>query len=188
MEPRPNIVLIGLKHSGKSSLARLAAQEFGLAAVDLDDAVADLARAAFPDLAAVAENPACVRQLFKTRGKAAFQKLEAEAAAAAAASGGQIVATGGGAMENPAVAAAFAGAAALFLDAPRDALYQRIVRGGLPAFLDPQRPREHFYEIYEQRRRLAQAWADRTVDLDGKSLDQAYALVRIHIKECLNAR
>ena len=83
----PNLVLIGMRCTGKSSAGRIAAERLGLTLVDTDAQV-------------VRRAGKSIREIFESGGEAAFRSLEAAAVAEAASRGGQVIATGGGVVLN----------------------------------------------------------------------------------------
>ena len=189
---RKLIVFSGLKHSGKSTLARLVAQRQGMPLLDLDQVIARLAVAALPELGPSGDHATVVRQLYRGHGKAVFQDFEARAAAEVGNQIGSrslVLALGGGTMENG-IAMKNLGDLSLiiFLDSPCDILFERIMRGGLPAFLDPADPEGSFRQLFERRRSLALGQADQVVVLGNKSIEQAYDTILPLIKEYLHGR
>lgn len=88
-----NVVLIGFKASGKSTVGRLVAARLGLAFVDLDDGIEALARAQ-------SGRALTCRQLYQEQGEAAFRQLESQALRELAGRSGMVLATGGGAPMN----------------------------------------------------------------------------------------
>jgi shikimate kinase len=193
------IIFSGLKHSGKSSLARLFSQRLGLPAQDLDVLIARRVLAEHPEFQGTGDHAAVVRAFYRACGRDAFMACEARAAGEAATSevpasggaggGAAILSLGGGTMENEAAMAKLAGAGlVIFLDAPCELLFERIMRGGLPAFLDPADPRKSFENLYERRRRLGIERAHHVVELGAKNLEQAYSELVPFIKEHINVR
>jgi len=106
-----NIVLIGMPHSGKSTIGRLLAQRLGRDLIDTDAEIA--ARAGMP-----------VREIFRMHGEPYFRELEAQAIQEAAqAADGRIISTGGGAvLRADNIAALRRTGLLLFLDRPLDDL------------------------------------------------------------------
>jgi shikimate kinase len=160
------ILLVGLKHVGKSTLARIAARRLGTEAKDLDSEILDRA-----------PGYVSVRELYRAEGRVSF--LEKEAAALettlAHAEPGVIIATGGGLADNDAAIRLVdaSNATVLYLSESPLVLYERIRRGGIPAFLDADRPREHFLEIAERRDELYHRIADAVIDLSGMAISEA---------------
>jgi shikimate kinase len=188
------VIFAGLKHSGKSSLARLFAQRLGLPVQDLDLIIARLVVERYPEFTGAGDHAAVVRAFFRSRGKEAFMEMEAQAAQEAVSGlpekgGPLILSLGGGTMENEAAMASLAGTGlVVFLDAPCGLLFERIMRGGIPAFLDPADPRKSFENLYERRRALGIGQAHRVVELGAKNLEQAYSELVPFIKEHINVR
>ena len=83
-----NLVLIGLRGSGKSTVGRILAERIKWTFVDTDGIVE--ARAGMT-----------IRELFEKSGEAAFRKLESDAVLECAAADCAVIATGGGAILDP---------------------------------------------------------------------------------------
>lgn len=79
-----NVVLMGYRGSGKSTIGRLLADRLGLAFIDVDDEVCR--RLDRPDIAAVWKDP----------GEAAFREAESQTVRELIADGGRVIALGGG--------------------------------------------------------------------------------------------
>ncbi|MCR4963844.1 MAG: shikimate dehydrogenase [Firmicutes bacterium] len=82
---KENLVLIGMPASGKSLVGKLLAEKTGRRFLDADDWVAQRQ----------GESPA---QIIRSRGEAAFRRIEKEAIAQLAEENGCVIATGGGAV------------------------------------------------------------------------------------------
>jgi shikimate kinase len=162
----PSLQLLGLKHSGKSTVGRLWAVRQGWDFYDLDTL-----------LEAEAGGGRSSRQIFLDEGKAGFQQYEARAAVQIAGrltEGGAVLAWGGGAVTNPEAVEALRSVGVLVvLDDKVEVLYERILRGGRPAFLSADRPWEDFQKIYQERTALLQALTPWTLSLSGASPEQA---------------
>ena len=83
-----NVVLIGLRGTGKSTSGRLLAIRLGWAFVDTDEVVQERAGKS-------------IRELFEEGGEALFRQLESEAVRQAARHPNIVIATGGGAVLDP---------------------------------------------------------------------------------------
>jgi shikimate kinase len=158
--------LAGMKHTGKSSLGRLWAERHGWTFYDLDTLLEE-------------GTGKSSRQLYLDEGKAGFQRREAEAAARVApllARGKAVLAWGGGTATNQkAVAALRPCGVIIALTETVDVLYERIMKGGRPAFLSAETPREDFLWVYQERTALLKALTPWHLDLGGVPLAQAYA-------------
>lgn len=168
------IILMGIKHCGKSTQARLLSQKLGIASYDTDDIIGDM----------TGKSP---REIYQTGGKDAFMAAETAAckklAARLAESGERaVIATGGGVCCNEAALAALRPLGTfVFLNAPEQAAADRIIRearelegGGfenLPAYIARKSPRTIlevravFHDFYAERVALYSRAADITVDM-----------------------
>lgn len=206
----PDLLISGLKHSGKTVQGLRLARRFNAPFIDLDERIAGLIRELHPELAA--QDPGgtdhgaamrLVRLFFRLQGREAFMALEAMAfdrlqaerrpAGAVAdhrpGSFGRVISLGGGAMENPALMATVrAGDCRLFLDVPCPVLFERIMRGGIPAFLDPQDPEGSFRQLYERRRAAALAGCDLCVELGTLNLEEAARKIDSVLQEYMDGR
>jgi len=136
--------LLGLKHTGKSTVGRLWAQRRGWDFYDLDTLLEDRAPGGRTS-----------RQIYLDEGREGFQKWEAEAARLIAprlARGRALLAWGGGTATNPAAVEALVPFGPLVVLTDRvEVLYERILKGGRPAFLSADHPWEDFQEVYRER-------------------------------------
>lgn len=161
-----SLQLLGLKHSGKSSVGRLWASRRGWGFHDLDTL-----------LEAEAGGDRTSRQIYAAEGKLGFQRYETKAARSAAGwldRGNIVLAWGGGTVTNPEAVQALQGRGTLVVlnDRP-EVLYERILRGGRPAFLSAEHPWEDFQKVYQERTTLLRALTPWWIDLGGASLEQA---------------
>ena len=93
------------------------------------------------------------------------------------------LATGGGVCDHPATMAVLStNYRMLYLHNDPLVLYDRSVRGGVPAFLDPERPREHFLEIAARRDARYREHADLVVDITGLHPDEALARIMEQVR------
>lgn len=118
-----NIVLVGLRGSGKTTVGRALAERLGCAFVDTDDLVE-------------AQAGATIAEIVAAQGWEAFRAAEEAAVAEACALPGKVVATGGGAVLSAASRALWARQAVVFyLAADIPLLLERLGSGP-----DPRRP------------------------------------------------
>lgn len=182
-----NVILIGMKHCGKSTVGEALAQKWACPFYDVDD----LIEVAYE----TRTGRYCrVREIFREQGEDFFTKLEAE-----------VVIELQKLLEEPGARGviAFGGRTAInprtrhmskhlglrvYLEVDPHELFRRVSAGGLPPFLDPQNPQKSFLDLYEQRRPQYESLADVTVNLDGLDPAQAAAAVLAAIEEHENAR
>jgi phosphatidylglycerol:prolipoprotein diacylglycerol transferase len=160
------IVLMGPKHSGKTSAGKALADLLAVPFYDLDTLVEEK----------TGESP---RALY-SQGEELFRSAEYEALEAfleAGKSGGKtlsgfpaVLATGGGIIDNRKAAALLSGKyLKICLEADVESAWERIAAGPLPAFLPPENPREAHARIHEKRAKAYKAFADLAIPVGGKA-------------------
>ena len=157
--------LLGMKHSGKSSVGRLWALRKGWDFFDLDTL-----------LEAQAGGNRTSRQIYLDEGRDGFQRHEAEAAefiAGRLQKEKAVLAWGGGTITNPRAVEALKDLGVLVVLADTaEVLFGRILRGGRPAFLSADRPWEDFQVLYRERTALMEALSPWRLDLSGATPEQ----------------
>ncbi len=138
------IVLLGIKHSGKTSQGRLLAQHYNVDFADIDSLIFQ-------------KNGSrqSIRELYRSRGLQWFMEQELEAISDISRHP-VVIATGGGSMENDKLMKHIGnqGWIILFIDAPEEMLWNRIISQGLPPFLEGKNPGSQFSGLYAKRREL----------------------------------
>ena len=167
-----SLQLLGMKHSGKTTLGTLAARRLGWAFQDLDT----LLEAEHPG-----ESHKSSREIYRDLGKETFQEYEARAARKVAphlATGNLVLAWGGGTATNPPAAEALRGKGTLVLltESP-EILFERIMRNGLPAFLSKQSPWADFQRLYAERMALMTQLCTIQLSLGGADIENALNLL-----------
>ena len=168
-----NLLLIGLRGSGKSTLGRLLAQQTDREPVDLDTETLALLGAS------------SVAEVFEHRGEGAFRAAEVEALRQALNATGRVVALGGGTPTAP-------GAADLIRDAQQQHLASVIYLRGSADTLrerlgeqpDPDRPsltgddpRDEMERVLAARDGLYRELADVVITIDGYTTDEVLELL-----------
>jgi shikimate kinase len=161
MKPKPAIVLIGMKSSGKTSVGRVLARRLGLRFTDVD---AEVERLHFEQKGERLR----FREIFKKHGKDYFRALETAAFQALATAPHErpfVLATGGGLPLAEANRALLKGlGVVVFLDVAQDVLLPRITSRGVPAFFPyPDDPARSLAELLAVRRPIYGALAQITV-------------------------
>ncbi len=184
-----SIALTGLKHVGKSTIGHRLSHLLNLEFIDLDDLL--VRRAVYentitPETGGTGGEEPPIRSVYRALGSDTFGKWEAEAIRdipRAYRGSGTVLATGGGVCDHPRsmelIRAAYC---VLYLWNDPVVLYQRAVSHGVPAFLDQERPRDHFLEIAERRDALYRIYADHVVDISGLSIENAAARIIAYYK------
>lgn len=177
MKEADNIVLMGMKHCGKSSLGRMLARETGMRYFDLDSLMEE----------AYGNKATPVRDIYATKGKRYFLRLEAEAVVHLIKQTRYqekiVAALGGGTIENPeAMEKLGANWLFVYLKAPLKELFGRIEERGLPPFLQGENPYEQFATLYGERTSLYEKKADLTVDIGARDLKESLNLLITSLK------
>lgn len=178
MELSVSLILIGLKHTGKTTLGKMLAGKAGCPFFDLDVII--------ETLWAEHNSPLPLRKIFLEIGLSAFSLLERDAAAVLRGklSGTKAVAAlGGGTPENEGAMRELEGAGKyILLKENRDILYGRIMKDGRPAFLSEESPYEDFTAICDRRDPVFDTYADYVVETDGREEEAVFAALLEELK------
>ena len=155
------IILAGIKHSGKSTIGWNLSSHLNLYFADLDDLI-------LRDT----EKYETVRQLYRELGAEGFQKQEKESLKLflqTYENKSFVLSLGGGTIENKSAIDMLdkADVQTYFLDADLSVLYNRIIKGGIPPFLEGDNPLTEFKAMYQKRTALYAGWADFRIDTRG---------------------
>lgn len=156
-----NIILGGVKHSGKSTQGKMLAMTRSLEFVDTDEYLESL------HAERTGREQRC-REIFHEYGEEYFRKLEAEALGKIAESDDdKVIALGGGAADNPYISEDFWDdfGVFIFLDVAPQVAFDRIMEMGLPPFLDPASPYDDFLRLYRRRRERYLELADYVLEI-----------------------
>ncbi|MBI9105808.1 MAG: shikimate kinase [Spirochaetales bacterium] len=147
MEGITRILITGMKHSGKSTAGRSAAETLGADFLDMDDLIEDL----FLKDTGERLNP---REIYQ-RGRDIFQNLEYKAADLLSRRNGSFfAASGGGICDNEAACVRLENFIWVYIEEDPVILFERIKNGGIPAFLTSEDPYGEFLNLYKHRSAL----------------------------------
>lgn len=173
-----SIVFIGMKHSGKSTLAGMLAWEIKTRNIDLDTLIEQEYRS---------DGLISCRDIYRQHGRDFFQDLECRAAFKLAQQMREsflVASLGGGTVENECAWQALSGTATVvYIVVPIDVLYARIMKGGLPAFLSSEHPYEDFAELYSRRSSLMEKRSDISVHLGNTPIEESFKKVAGKLQE-----
>lgn len=133
-----------MKHSGKSTAGRIIAEKLSTVFIDMDDAIEEL-------FSADSGEKIGARDIYR-KGRDIFQNYELAAAETIAGKTGIfIAAAGGGICDNPVACSKLSGFIWIYIDESPKLLFERIIRGGIPAFLTSTDPYNDFIALYNRR-------------------------------------
>ena len=154
----PRVVLVGPMGAGKTTVAGLLAQRWGVAVRDTDH-----------DVEASAGRE--ISEIFVDDGEAAFRELERKAVATALAEHDGVLALGGGAVLDPATREQLAGHTVVFLRVGLSDAVKRVGLGvGRPLLLGNVRAR--IKALLDERTPVYEAVATHTVTTDARSPEE----------------
>lgn len=172
-----NIILIGYRGSGKSSVGRKLADQLWKTFVDIDDAIC----ARF--------GGRTVAEIWKTEGEPAYRAMEVEVTQAACSGGDQVIALGGGTLMQPAARAAVeaADATRIYLRCDPAELDKRIhsdpqTTGLRPSLTAKGGGLDEITAVLARRETTYRAVADVEFDVTFTDIDEA---VRHIVANCL---
>ncbi|HNY16173.1 MAG TPA: shikimate kinase [Treponemataceae bacterium] len=162
MKNRRAIVIMGMKHTGKSTVGALLASRLGVPFHDTDAVIAEL-------------SGKTARELYDSGGAALMKERETEAARylaerCAETRSGCVIATGGGLADNPdAIAILKETGVLVYLDTPFKVLFARVMEsarrdGRLPRFLEGGDPEALFRELFLRRSKTYATITDVRID------------------------
>jgi chorismate synthase len=160
-----NIVIMGPKGAGKSTLGVKLGGLLGVASVDTDVLLEDI-------YSSREGTRLSCRQIFLCVGEQEFRALEREAAKEAAEYAFTIIITGGGLMMDPDSRRSLrAGNILVWLHAGESVLWERATRSGVPPWLEGSDGPRKFAEQTAHRRDVLQPYADIVLDTTAGSVD-----------------
>lgn len=180
------LAITGLKHTGKSTLAPRLARALELSALDLDEEALRLMKRELPP----PRDQRTLRAYVEAFGIEEFRRCELAALEELVRDRFDgVLACGGGIVDNaPAIDLLTRSSTIVYLTSKFDTLYERILRGGIPPFLDPEDPRGSFLKLARRRDAAYRSVAEIVVPLEGRTVPQAAEAVFTAIKEHEHAR
>ena len=130
-----NLILIGFKSAGKTTLGRHASMQLKRPLIDIDDFFQP--------------SP---REVYRALGRERFRELEKGFLQTISSVVGHLIVAGGGVVldaDNCTFLRHLG--TVVHLQTPKEVIKKRVFSSELPAFLEMPRPEEHFEEIYKDR-------------------------------------
>jgi shikimate kinase len=182
-----NVVLIGMKHCGKSTLGAALARRWGCPFYDVDEMIEEVH-------GCDAGQRLSVREIFAKFGEDYFHKIEGQVVCELYMKLYQpdataVVALGGRTAMNDSIRDLLDGIGlTVYLQVAPEELLARVQRSGLPAFLDEADPAGEFLALCRQREPHYEELADLTVNLDGLDVGAAVDAIARCVEEHRDAR
>lgn len=168
------IVLMGIKHSGKSTLGSMLAKELNIPFGDLDNLLENQYQG---------DGSVSFREIYKELGEEGFRELEYRAVQNFDVTKEGVLALGGGTVENSRAIELIKEAEILvFLDVKESVLFERIKKRGIPPFLLAS-PETLFHELFIRRRKLYTDIADIILELKDESIETVLSLLRDAVED-----
>lgn len=158
-----NIVIIGPKGSGKSTIGAALADLLQLPIADTDKTIEELH-----------DQGKSFREIYKEIGEEAFRDLERQAVAQCSQNDWHIIITGGGTFLDTESRATLRaeGAFILYLTADPDTLWTRATENGTPPWLEDPDGKHKFADQVAHRDEVIRPFADAIIDTSEKSPDE----------------
>ena len=159
-----NLILIGLRGSGKSAVARLVAERLGWNAVDADELIER-------------QSGRTIREIFETDGEAGFRTLETRVLERVMRGKRQVISVGGGAiLSEHNQRLLWQAGICIWLTAPPEVLHRRLQADTRTASLRPPLTNmpglEEIRQVLQTREPLYAATAEHVVDTTERTVAQ----------------
>jgi len=173
---KSNIIIIGVKHSGKSTIGKILTEKEGKLFIDLDEMLEKLYESS---------KKYTSREIYNNIGPDNFSKLEIEALKKIfllCKDNDIVLSLGGGTIENMDAIKLLEGFGSyVYLEVKKpDVLFDRIIKNGQPSFLVADDIWENFKIIFDRRSEKCRELADIVINpIDG---DPHYSALKIYNK------
>lgn len=166
-----NIILIGFKSAGKSSVGKLLGKQLNRTFIDIDDKIAEIYEQKN-------RKKCTAREIYIKLGDVGFRILEKEATLALSKTIDSIVATGGGTVcDSENVRVLKEDGWLVYLDVPIEVLRKRILGDASLDSLDLNHPARRFEESFNERQKIYQALADLIIDAKNKTTEEIVNII-----------
>lgn len=172
-----NYFFCGIKHSGKTTHAKLFANRNNYNIVDADDLIIELLKG----------QP--IRDFYKKQGKKAFIDVEFEAIDKFIKNpldGTTVLSLGGGICDNKkAVELLKTNGIIIFIKVDEKTLYNRIVIDGIPPFLEDN-PKEKFHKLFLEREKKYLSFSDIIIEVKDRPIVETSEIINTEINKWIS--
>lgn len=156
MRSKKHLFFTGIKHSGKTTFAKMISRKWNWSFFDSDDLIEENLKGQ------------TIRDFYKENGKEAFMSLEAENVKKLLLTPPEsfILSFGGGASDNTLLMNIIKeNGYSIYLKRDECDMLSVILQHGVPPFLDEKNIEQSFHEIYTKRDEIYRRYADLTINL-----------------------
>lgn len=185
-----NIIIIGMKHCGKSTQARMLAEVYGVNAIDTD---LELER----NYAEFYQKSLSFREIYQKHGAEFFRQFEADTMARVISTTvedtfrkNSVIALGGGTVSNPHLPEDWTKLGFIvYLKCPPEVLFERIKRKGLPPYLaEASDPYQEFLSVLKAREADFEAVADLVYEVNPnhsayQTHESLYSVLKLELED-----
>ncbi len=167
-----NIVLIGFKSAGKSTVAKLLAKRLNRSFIDIDDTITEIYEEKYSE-------KLTVREIYIKLGDAGFRVLEKEVTQTLCQVVNSVIAAGGGTVCDPSnVKVLKKHGWLVYLDVPIEVLRKRILEDSSLEFLDVNHPARRFEKTYHERQIIYKEIADLMINTENKTTEEIVNMIK----------
>lgn len=166
-----NIFLIGFMGVGKSTIAKILAQELDAKLVEMDETIE-------------AEAGITINEIFEKYGEDHFRQIESDLILTIGDEDASIVSCGGGVVVRPQnVENMKKSGKIVFLKATPETIYERVKNSTDRPILNGHMNVEYIAQLMEKRRALYEGAADITIETDGKTKEEICSEIICRLEE-----
>jgi shikimate kinase len=166
-----NIILIGFKSAGKTTVGKKLAAKLGRSFIDVDDKIAGIYQRSHG-------GRMTARQIYIKQGDAGYRVLEKEAILTLGTIENAIIATGGGSVCDPENAKVLGrDGKFVYLDAPKEIIQKRIGEDASLSFLDLKHPARNFEQTFAGRQKIYKETADLIINTKNKTIEDVIKVI-----------
>lgn len=168
-----NYFFCGIKHSGKTTHAKIFARNNNMNVFDCDDLILN------------SLNGQSIRSFYKQFGKNSFMQKEFDAIEDFLKTklDNSVLSLGGGICDNiNAINLLKENGIIIFIKVKEQTLYKRIIRDGIPPFLEGN-PKEKFHILFSEREKEYLEYADIVIEIKDAPIDETAKIIDAEINK-----